>query len=225
MKRTDPDVFEVNSHAALPAEPGRIIAALSAAITPERFARIASVAANRVHTVTTVLEDIADPHNASAILRSCDAFGVQELHAIELRHRFLASKVARGTQNWIDVNRHSSSEACIAALKQRGFRVCLAVMEGDKTPDDLRQFDKVAVVFGNEHNGASSNMRELTDETFRVPMYGFVESLNVSVAAAVTLYTVTRGRQGKLQDAEKERVLAELLYRSVADADAILARS
>lgn len=224
MRATDRSVFALEGALPFPASAETIVRALTPHVTVERLARIQSIAARRIPTVAAVLDDIADPHNASAILRSCDAFGVHDVHAIAGGRPFYAShKVARGTERWVSVRKHDTARACVETLRESGFQIYVASMEGRHTPEDLGRMPKVAVVLGNEHRGPREDIRSLADGTFAIPMVGFVESLNVSVAAAVTLYGVTRGR-ATVNEAESADVTARCLWNDIADAEGIVAR-
>ena len=117
---------------------------------------------------------------------------------------------------------HASSEACCASLRARGYEVLVAAMDGTLTPEDIRTIDKVAIVFGNEHKGASAAMRSGATGSYRIPMVGMVESLNVSVASALTLYVGARGRQGDLSEGERDDIRARLLLGQVRDAEGIV---
>jgi len=223
MRRDDPDAYEVPSHESLPAPAADVVRVLSPLVTEARLARMEAVVASRSASLVVVLEELTDPHNGSAIMRSADAFGVQEVHVIPSEHGFLAAhRVAKGTHRWLDIARHASAEACVAHLHERGFEVLVAAMDGSLTPDDLAERDKVAVVFGNEHRGASEAMRGAADGSFAIPMVGFVESLNVSVAAAVTLHTASKGHRGDLSEARRTELLAQYLMTSVKDAEQII---
>jgi tRNA (guanosine-2'-O-)-methyltransferase len=223
VRRDDPDAFEVDPEPPLPAPARVVIEALGPMLTERRRARIAAVVAGRTRAVVPVLEDLADPHNASAVMRSADAFGVQEIHVIEPGRRFAAARgVARGTHRWLDIVRHPDAGACVAALRSRGYAIYVAAMDGEATPEDLRAHQRVAVVLGNEHRGASPEMRALVDGTYQIPMAGFVESLNVSVAAAITLYVTTRGRHGDLSPDEQAVLEARFLMSSVRDAERVV---
>jgi tRNA (guanosine-2'-O-)-methyltransferase len=145
------------------------------------------------------------------------------VHVIPGPHGFLAAhKVARGAHRWLDVLLHADSERCLRALKERGYRVVVAVMGGELRPEDLRSIERVAVVFGNEHAGASEVLRHGADATCAVPMIGFVESLNVSVAAAITLYGASLGRPGDLSEAQRKELTARFLVSTVRDAAPIV---
>jgi tRNA (guanosine-2'-O-)-methyltransferase len=224
MRHDDPDAYQVGPSEPLPFPASVVVAALSPLVTEARLARMQHVVANRTKSVVVVLEDLTDPHNGSAVMRSADAFGVQEVHVVPSQHGFSATRtVSKGAHKWLTVTRHRSTPACVEALHARGFEVLVAAMDGALTPEDVAKRRKVALVFGNEHRGASEAMREGADGTFAIPMVGFVESLNVSVAAAVTLYTATRGRGGDLDDAEREGLLARYLFDSVRDAARVVA--
>lgn len=205
--------------ASLPAAPGRVVEALCGAVTEARLSRMQQVIAHRTRAVIPVLEDLADPHNGAAILRSAEAFGCLEVHTIESRHRFLVSqRVTRGCDRWLELHRHKNARACIGSLRRRGYRVFAAEMGGDDRLGAFSRFEKLAVVLGNEHHGVSEAAGAEIDGTFRVPMVGFVESLNVSVASAITLFSALRGRAGDLSEAERQGVLAHYLMASVRDA-------
>jgi tRNA (guanosine-2'-O-)-methyltransferase len=219
VRRDDPDVYEVTQTAPLPASPQQVIDALGPHLTERRRARIEEVARRRTLRVTAVLEELADPHNASAVLRSADAFGVQQVHALAQDHQLLAAhKVSKGTHRWLDVMQHRSTDECVQHLHDRGYRVAVATMNGALRPEDLAQLPRVAVVFGNEHRGASQRLYELADDTYAIPMHGFAESLNVSVAAAITLYTATAGRASELTGEERAALVARFMMASVRDA-------
>ncbi|MEO0326810.1 MAG: RNA methyltransferase [Myxococcota bacterium] len=225
MRRSDPDTYPVafGGPAPLPAPADAIIAALVPHVTPARWRRMQAVAAARSYAVQPVLESFHDPHNASAVLRSCDAFGIQRVHVVPGEEEFLAArKVSRGTDRWLELVRHEAIATCLGGLREAGFKVFVASMEGDVHPAELATEPKVAVVFGNERKGPSPSARELADGTYAVPMRGFVESLNVSVAAAITLQAVMRGRPGDLSAHERQALEARYLMTTLASAEAIL---
>ena len=220
MRRDDPRVeeLELGSARPLPAPAAEVIAALGPLVTERRLERLRSVAAGRVRSVAPVLESIADPHNASAILRSADAFGIQEVHVVPGPAGFHASRqISKGAHRWLDLRRHADSEACADALDAAGYAIYVASMEGTVTPAQLAERSKVAVVFGNEHRGPSAAMRARAEGTYAIPMRGFVESLNVSVAAAITLHALTADRRGELSEQEREALIARWLLATVRD--------
>jgi tRNA (guanosine-2'-O-)-methyltransferase len=226
VRRDDPDVYRVPEPEALPAAPDRIVQALAPLVSDRRLARIREVAAARTMAVTMVMEGLADPHNASAILRTADAFGVQRVHVVEHADGFLAAhKVSKGADQWLDLVRHPDAHACAAHLKAAGYRVVVAAADGDLAPEDLTHESAVALVVGHERRGVSEPMRALADAVVAVPMAGFVESLNVSVATAVLLYAATRGRRGGLDSEAQEMLVARFLLTSVRDAHRVLRES
>lgn len=171
---------------------------LSEFVTPERLALFERVLNDRTKYITVVLEDIFQPHNASAVLRSCDCFGIQDVHVIENRNEFTVSnEVALGASKWLDIyqynqHRNNSLEA-IKKLKKSGYRI---VATTPHTNDQLlSDFDlekgKVALVFGSELPGVSELILKEADEFLKIPMYGFTESFNISVSAALVLYEMS----------------------------------
>lgn len=226
MRKNDADVFALGATPRFHASPAQVIERLSPLVTPERLARIRGVAARRSYGVVPVLEHLTDPFNASAIMRSADAFGVQRVEVIPERDEFLmAGQVSRGAHRWLELRRHADAERCAERLHAEGYEIFVATMEGALRPEELAEREKVAIVFGNEHAGVSGGLRDAADGTYAVPMRGFVESLNVSVAAAVTLYQATRGREGQITDEEREQVVAHCLRATVANSDALLAEA
>ncbi len=223
MKRTLPEVEEVGPLSALPFPSADIVRVLAPLVTDARLLRIDQVIARRTRSLIPVLEGLSDPHNGAAILRSADAFGCHEGHLGAGRLPFAIShRVSKGTHRWLDLVRNASATECATRLRARGYRIFVASMEGTMTPEDLSAVDKAAVVLGNEHAGPSEEMRALADGTYRIPMVGFVESLNVSVASAITLYVASRGRHGDLDAAQQDEIRARFLMMQVRDADRLI---
>ncbi len=224
VRRHHPDVFQPNLNGfELPASPSEIVAILGDVVTPERLARVRTVASMRTRRVVPVLESLADPHNGAAILRSADAFGIAEVHIVPGEHGFHAARtITKGTHRWLDLVSHRGSEECAEKLVSAGYAIYVASMEGDVGPAALSNLDKVAIVFGNEHRGPSPAMRERAAGTYAIPMRGFVESLNVSVAAAITLHGVVGNRPSELDEADQETLVARMLWRTVSDAQDIV---
>lgn len=167
---------------------------LSSHLTENRNALFDRVLQNRTKYLTVVLEDIFQPHNASAVLRTCDCFGVQDVHIIENRNEYKVNRdVAMGSTKWLSITKYSKKEdntrLAIQQLKQQGYRIVAT------TPHNcdvgLYDFDvslgKTALVFGTELTGVSDVVKEEADEFLRIPMYGFTESFNISVSAALVL--------------------------------------
>ena len=189
-------------------------------LLPERKARIDEVVANRTRTLTVVMEALCDPQNVNAVLRTCEAFGVQGLHVVEgPQKRYDPNKkVSQNADKWLDVRRWSSTRECLGHLKAEGFKIYATHLGTDSVAlGDLSFAPKVALVFGNEHRGVSDEAVALADVNFTIPMFGFSQSFNVSVAAAITLARAVerrvaeRGRHGDLPEAEAQ-ALRERFY-------------
>jgi tRNA (guanosine-2'-O-)-methyltransferase len=167
-------------------------------ITPERAARIRDVLSKRQPTLTVIFENVHDPHNVSAVIRSCDAVGVQEAHGIYYgRQTFpkLGEKSSASARKWVDVHVHQDVSSCFATLRQRGFKIYTTHMSSDAVSlHDVDLTQPCALVFGNEHEGVSEEARSLADGNFLIPQVGMVQSLNISVACAVSLFEAYRQR-------------------------------
>lgn len=197
---------------------------------PERFATMQRVAHDRTRYMTVCAENTFHPQNASALVRHCEAFGVQELHAIEFLCGFQANlHIVRGTDKWVDIQRYGSTAEALSHLKGCGYRIVAATPHTDDTTPD--EFDittgPFCLVFGTEKQGISEEVMAAADQFIKIPMYGFVESLNVSACAAILI----QGMVEKLHRSEVDWRLseweqAELLYRwtreSVKDDELIL---
>jgi tRNA (guanosine-2'-O-)-methyltransferase len=167
--------------------------------TQRRQERIESVLDRRQPTLTVVLEDVHDPHNASAVLRSCDAVGVVDVHLVYVHETPPRKSFGRSTSasaaKWLRITQHDSIEACYAVLRKQGFRIAATALEPDSQDFySLELTQPTALVFGNEMRGASPEAIRGADCTVYIPMQGMVESLNISVSCAVTLYEAMRQR-------------------------------
>ena len=207
-------------------------ALLSPYLTDARKQRFADVLAQRTNWVTAVTEDLFDPHNISAVLRSCDGFGIQTAHIIEVNNPYRISPgVSKGAAKWLDIERHTDTVHALRDLKARGYRICCTTPHtDDTTPEALPLDQPVALVFGSEGPGITDAARSEADLFVRIPMYGFTESFNISVAAALTLQTVTRRVRAmesldwRLPDTEHTRILGDWASRTVKDAAGLLER-
>lgn len=168
--------------------------------TSRRQARVQSVISRRQPTITVVLEDVHDTHNASAVLRSCDAIGVLDIHLVYVRDPAPRRAFHHGTSGsaakWITPHIHDSIDACYRKLRDSGYWIFATALR--QTSIDLYRIDltqPIALVFGNEMRGVSSEAIDLADGCVHIPMQGMVESLNISVACAVSLYEVMRQRR------------------------------
>lgn len=171
-------------------------------MTPKRFAKISEVVLKRQKYLTLVLENIHDPHNVSAILRSADAVGVGKVYLIYNTNKFpkIGKFSSASAKKWVDLIGFKSVENCFEELKSMKYRIYTTYIENtdkSRTLFDLNLTGRTAIVLGNEHTGVSKEAIELSDVSFNVPMYGMVQSLNVSVTAAVCLYEALRQRSGK----------------------------
>jgi tRNA (guanosine-2'-O-)-methyltransferase len=166
--------------------------------TEERQQRVEGVLGKRQPTLTVVFENVHDPHNVSAVIRSCDAVGVAEAHGIYYgRNAFpeLGAKSSASARKWVDVRMHESVADCFAELRRRGFAIYTTHMDSEaRSLYALDLTQPVALVFGNEHEGVSEEARAAADGNFLIPQVGMVQSLNISVACAVTLYEAFRQR-------------------------------
>lgn len=203
-----------------------VIRVLEPLTTEQRRARIEAVLKERLGSVTVLMDGPHDPHNAAAILRSCDAFGVQEAHVVPRDEPFVAAKmVAKGAERWVDVVHHRTPAEAVTALRERGFELVATHPQGELEPEALSELPRVALIVGHEHDGIRAELERAASHRVRVPMRGFVESLNVSVAAAILLRAATRGRPGDLSETDRRRLYARGLVRSVPRARDVLAAS
>jgi tRNA (guanosine-2'-O-)-methyltransferase len=178
---------------------------------PERRARIDRVVAGRTRTLTVVMEAFCDPQNVNAVLRTCEAFGIQDVHVVEgiLKPYDRNRKVSQNADKWLDVHRWKSTRACLSHLKAEGYAVYATHLgPRSRALSALSFAGRVALVFGNEHRGVSEDALALADQVYAIPMVGFVQSLNVSVAAAISVARAVeqrvaeRGPHGDLSEDE-----------------------
>lgn len=168
-------------------------------ITPYKIQKMDEVLAKRTRHFTVVLEDIFKPHNASAVIRSCDCFGVQDIHIIEKTNEYKINPfVTRGASQWVDLNKYYREEGgavkyCFEHLKSQGYKIVgTSPVEGSTRLQDLDPSVKTALVFGNEHEGISEEVKSNVDELIHIPMRGFTDSFNISVSVAICLFELTR---------------------------------
>jgi tRNA (guanosine-2'-O-)-methyltransferase len=166
-------------------------------LTPERKALLERNAAARTRHFTVVLEDIFHSHNAGAVLRNCDCFGIQDVHIIENRYTWSKHpQIELGSGEWLNIYRHKeleqNTEACLSQLRSKGYRIVATTPHTECTIDDIDIAQPIAFVFGAEKRGISQEMKQMADITCKIPMYGFTESFNVSVAVALTLHAMRR---------------------------------
>jgi tRNA (guanosine-2'-O-)-methyltransferase len=230
MRRTTPGVLGaqdlVDARIARAAEhdPARLLHVLEPLVTDARRARLREVIAARISSVAVVFDRPYDPHNGAAVLRSCEAFGVQALHVVERPGTpfAVARSVARGAEKWIDVTCHAAPATAIAWARAAGMPLVATHPDGEIGPEEIAAMPRVAVVLGNEREGIHGELALACAARVRVPMRGFVESLNVSVTAAILLHAATRGRPGDLDPETQRRLYARGLYLSVPHAEDVL---
>ncbi len=168
--------------------------------TERRVKKVISVLSRRQKDLTLIIDNIHDPHNVSAILRSCDCFGVHEIHLYYTTEEFpeLGKKSSASAIKWVERRKYKDAEKMIDTLKAQGFRILSTGFSERARP--IVDFDltvPVAIILGNEHRGLSPELVHLSDDELYIPMQGMVESLNVSVAAAIILYEAWRQRSAK----------------------------
>jgi tRNA (guanosine-2'-O-)-methyltransferase len=213
-------------------DPARVCAALGPLLLDERRTRIDEAAAARLGGLRVVIENLHDPHNGAAVLRSAEAFGVQRVEVIESVEPFrFSSTVTQGCEKWLDVVRHKTLAAAVAALRADGFAIYAAVPGATATVDDLDFSRPAAVMMGNEHAGLTAEAIAAADVPFGIPMPGMTRSLNLSVATALVVERAASlrrrvlGRPGDLDDAAVLSLRARFYAASVRGAELVLARS
>lgn len=161
-------------------------------VTEHKKERFAQVLNKRTRYVTLILEDIYQHHNASAIVRTCEIFGVQDLHVIEKQNIFKPrSTIAMGSAKWLDLHHYKETKTCIETLKKNGYRIVATKPDQDaRSLFDITLDTKLALMFGTEGPGLTPEALDMADEFVTVPMYGFTESFNVSVSAALCMQRI-----------------------------------
>jgi tRNA (guanosine-2'-O-)-methyltransferase len=165
-------------------------------MTPERKARLEFVLSKRQNDITIVLENVFDPHNISAVLRTCDAVGVQDVYVLNTkipRHKKWGPKSSSSAAKWLTVYQFENAEECFQELRKKYSKILTTHLSSDAVNlYDINFTETLALVFGNEHSGVSEEIRMLADGNFIIPQMGIIRSLNISVACAVTLYEACR---------------------------------
>jgi tRNA (guanosine-2'-O-)-methyltransferase len=212
--------------------PEQVCAILEPMLTAERIARIDAILDARLTSVIPVVEDVYDPHNGAAVIRTAEGLGLQELHAIETEHRFQAVRgITRGCHRWMDLVRWRAPLDCVAALRARGFTVLATTPVAAVPADDIDVSRPVAVVFGNEHAGLPAATIAACDGAVVLPMFGFTQSYNLSVSAALlTSQLAARrrallGRTGDLDEPRRRRLRARWFALKVRGAAGVVERA
>jgi len=213
----------------------KLIQYLSQFVTPERLKRFEDIIQYRTRYITIGLEDIYQSHNASAVLRTCDCFGLQDVHIIENKNEYKVNdNIALGASNWLSIKKYKDNPnntlQAIQTIKQAGYRL-VATTPHEKYPvTDLEKFDlskgKFCLFFGTEQDGITSDVIDNADEFLKIPMYGFTESFNISVSTGIMLHHLTyRLRKSKidwqLSNQESLQTKLEWLRSSIKNCDAI----
>lgn len=168
-------------------------------MTPQRMERFLSVLNKRQSDITVVLENVFDPHNISAVMRTCDAVGVQEIYVLNTRigpHKRWGAKSSSSAAQWVTIHQFSDAVACLQSLRNRYERILATHLSGQASSlHEINFTGSIAMVFGNEHEGVSEEIRKLADGNFMIPQVGMIKSLNISVACAVALYEAFRQKK------------------------------
>lgn len=210
-----------------------LIEHMSGCVTEKRLAILKQVLAERTRYITVLLEDIYQSQNASAVLRTCDCTGIQDVHIVEERNEYEINRdVALGADRWLSLNYYSEGEdniySAIKTLKKEGYRIVATSPHKDgSTPENFDlQKGKAVLMFGTELNGLTNRALELADEYIQIPMAGFTESYNISVSAAITLYTLRKrlessSLQWKMGEVEQSELLLNWLRTTIKMSDQI----
>ncbi|MEA3444253.1 MAG: RNA methyltransferase [Bacteroidota bacterium] len=194
-------------------------------VTQARFNNYVKNINQRTRYLTVVLEDIYQPHNASAVLRTCDCFGIQDVHIIENKNEYIINPdVALGSSKWLNLSNYNSkknnSPEVVAGLRKKGYRIVATTPHTDGVK--LEDFDiskgKIAIFLGNEKDGLSDYIINEADEYLKIPMYGFTESFNISVSAAIILHHLSyKLRSSKIQWPLSPEEKSEILFSWLRD--------
>ena len=162
-------------------------------LTDNRKQRFLDVLSNRTKHFTIAVEDVFQMHNTSAVMRSCEVFGIQELNVVEQRFgKAIDKQIAMGAQKWVDINEHSSSQACIDSLRLKGYQIIATTPHNESCTIENFDISKPsALFFGTEIDGLSDEVMQQADGYLKIPMVGFTESLNISVSAAIIIQDIT----------------------------------
>jgi len=168
-------------------------------MTPERTDKLINVLSKRQANLTVVMENVDDPHNISAVLRTCDAVGIQDIYILTTRipkHKKFGYKSSSSALKWLTIHEFDNLEACVAAVRKNFAKILTTHLSSDAVEIyDIDFTDSVALVFGNEHDGVTEEFRKLADGNFIIPQMGIIQSLNISVACAVSIYEALRQKK------------------------------
>ncbi|WP_411032002.1 TrmH family RNA methyltransferase [Spongiimicrobium sp. 3-5] len=209
----------------------QLLAYLEGFVSEERKKRFLEVLEQRTNFITVGIEDVFQMHNTSAVIRSCEVFGVQRAHVIENKFKKRLDKnIAMGAQKWVDIEQHQTASSCISTLRAEGYKIVATTPHTEHCLlDDFKLTDKTALFFGTEQEGLSKEVLEQADEQIKIPMVGFTESLNISVSAAIILNTLTvqlrkSNLDWRLTEEEMLEKRMDWAQKSIKSIDAIMAR-
>ncbi|MBT8295368.1 MAG: RNA methyltransferase [Gramella sp.] len=208
-----------------------ILAHLQEYLTPRRKELFNKVLEERTDHFTVVAQDVYQLHNTSAVVRSCDVFGVQNVHVIEERiPRRIDKEIAMGAQKWVDINRYTSAKECLKKLRASGYRIVATSPHDDsQLLDDFDINTPAALFFGTEKDGLSDEIMKEADATIKIPMVGFTESLNISVSAAIILQSLTSRLKNssvnwRFSEEEKIRIKMNWTKKTIKNSEQIIER-
>ena len=207
-----------------------LITYLTGFVTEERKKRFDDIIKNRTRHVSIALEDIYQPHNASAVLRSCDCFGIQDVHIIENANKYTINPdVALGSYKWLNLHKYNKAPnntiACVETLKTKGYAIAVTSPHKDSYSIENVPLDKkLALFFGTELQGMSPELEKNAELFIKIPMMGFTESFNISVAAAISMYTLSsrlrkENVNWQLSETEKEEIILQWLRNTIPKAE------
>ncbi len=182
-------------------EKAELAEAMMARLSPAQAASLGQIIKNRTKYLTVVIEDLYQVQNASSIVRTCESLGIEDVHAIEMRNRFIVDEqISRGAENWVNITRYNQPDTnntlvCLEKLKADGYKIIATTPHKDDfNLDSLPVDNKFALVFGTEEKGLTDAAIQSADQFMKIPMYGFTESLNISVSLAISVYHLNKYR-------------------------------
>jgi tRNA (guanosine-2'-O-)-methyltransferase len=212
-------------------EQKEILKHLQGYLTPRRKELFEKVLKGRTNHLTVVAQDVYQLHNTSAVVRSCDVFGIQNIHIIEEKiPRRIDKEIAMGAQKWVDINRYNSAKDCIKRIREEGYRiVATSPHEESHLLEDFDVSSPAALFFGTEKDGLSEEIMCEADATIKIPMVGFTESLNISVSAAIILQSLTSKLKKsdinwQFSEEEKDQIRMDWTKKTIKNSEQIIER-
>lgn len=209
----------------------KILQYLQEYLTPRRRELFEKVLKQRTNHLTVVAQDVYQLHNTSAVVRSCDVFGIQNIHIIEEKFpRRIDKEIAMGAQKWVNINRYNSARKCVQKLREQGYKiVATSPHDNSQLLEDFDVSGPAALFFGTEKEGLSPEILEEADATIKIPMAGFTESLNISVSAAIILHSLTQKIKNsnvswQLTEEEKHLIRMDWTKKTIKNSDQIIER-